>query len=65
MMTPHPGRYCRTDPDGLVHHGWDCEEADPLADVLAALVTEPLANPLLEASRQSMLARWLGPSTRP
>lgn len=56
----HPGKHCHTDPDGLVHHSWDCDEADPLADVLEALLHPPLDNPLLEASRRQIIERWTG-----
>lgn len=49
---------CRVEPDGIVHHGWSCPEATPMADILAGLVGEPLANPILEQSRQKLIGFW-------
>jgi hypothetical protein len=57
VCTCHPG--CRTEPDGIIQHGWSCPEADPMADVLSAMVGPPLDNPILEESRQAILRRWL------
>lgn len=51
---------CRVEPDGIVHHGWACPESDPMADILAAMVGEPLANQLLEESRQKLIDFWTG-----
>lgn len=57
-MAEHPGKFCRTDEDGIVNHSWDCDEADPMSDVLGVLVGATPTNPLLKESHQKLVQKW-------
>lgn len=56
MAEPDAPQPCTKGPhcDGLMRHGWDCPQSNPLGDVLA-MMADPLDNPLLERGRRAML----------